>query len=138
MNTSISFLFSALFQPHLPFHLITGDFNSLQCNSNHFKFKLWQFRIPSFPYLCISLESCKFWGPFRGLWCWGSVIGPSAGFCSCLLLLMWLLTPTDVGLTKMAEVPNSTVVHAAICWCFLLLLLWDLLRCPRWLLKFIS
>lgn len=87
--------------------------------------------------LYISLESCKFWRPFRGSWHWVSVIVLQLRFVLFAAAEM-TITPTDEGLTKMVEVPNRTVVHAAICWCFLLLLLWDLLRCSRWLLKFIS
>ena len=71
--------------------------------------------------LCISLESCKFQRPFRGLWHWGSVIVLQLHFVLFGAAEM-TITPTDVGLTEMVEVPNCTIVHAAICWCFLLLL----------------
>ena len=78
---------------------------------------------PLFLYpLFISLESCKFWRPFRGSWHCVSVIALQLRFVLFAAAEM-AVTPTDEGLTKMVEVPNCTVVHAAICWCFLFLLL---------------
>ena len=79
----------------LLFHLITDEFYSLQYESSHFKFELWQLRTPSASYLYLSLERHVSSGGLLECHGVGGRFSPSARLCPCLYLLRWLLTPTD-------------------------------------------